>query len=132
MPYREPDPQDPHELIGVSLPGDRESMREMAATFAEEFAALGFNEERLLDLFRKPQYAGAHRAYGVLGEVEVRRIIGEALELWGRFRIVVQDAEPPRTRGPGRLAQIGPKAREATENNSIAETTRRRGDAESH
>ncbi len=107
MPYGEPDPQDPHALIGVTVPGDRESMREMAATFAEEFAALGFDEAQLLNLFRKPQNAGAHRAWSVLGEVEVRRIISEALEIWGRFRFVVRDAEPQPAGSQKRLVQIG-------------------------
>lgn len=110
MPYQDPDAQDPHELIGVALPGDRESMREMAATFAEEFAALGFGEERLLDLFRKPHYLGAHRAHHVLGEVEIRRIIAEALEVWGCFRVVVRDAEPPPGDDSDPLVQIGPGA----------------------
>jgi hypothetical protein len=94
MPYDDPDPRDPHELVGVALPGDRESMREMAVTFAEEFAALGFDEERLLGLFRRPENLGAYRAYRVLGEVEVQGIIREALEIWGRFRVVVRDTEP--------------------------------------
>ncbi|MFQ5525434.1 MAG: hypothetical protein ACE5GX_04165 [Thermoanaerobaculia bacterium] len=121
MPYREPDPQDPHELVGVTVPGDRESMREMAATFAEEFAALGFNEDRLLDLFRKPQYAGAHRAYRELGEVEVRRIVAEALEVWGRFRVVVQNTDSLRTGGPQRLVQIGQEATRNDKEQIIAE-----------
>ncbi len=94
MPYRDPDPADPHELVGVSIPGDLDSTRQMAATFADEFAALGFTGERLLEMFRRPRYAGAHRAYRMLGEEEVRRIIDESLELWGRVRFVVRDSAP--------------------------------------
>ncbi len=90
MPYDEPHPEDPHELVGMAVPGGRESMREMAYTFAEEFAALGFGEERLLELFRRPFYAGAHRAYRALGEPEIRRIVREGLEVWGRVRVVVR------------------------------------------
>jgi hypothetical protein len=112
MPYDDPHPLDPHELVGVALPGDRESMREMAVTFAEEFAALGFDEERLLGLFRRPQNVGAYRAYGVLGEVEIQSIIREALEIWGRFRVVVRDTEPIPWRDPGRLVEIGTKEEE--------------------
>jgi len=92
MPYDEPAPHDPHELVGVSVPGGRESVREMAATFAEEFAARGFDEPRLLGLFRRPFYAGAHHAYRVLGEIEVRRIVREAVDFWGHFRVVVTEA----------------------------------------
>ena len=92
MPYDEPDPNDPNVLVGVTMPGDRSSVREMAFTFAEEFAALGFDENRLLTLFQRPNYAGAHRAYEVLGEDEIRSIIRESLEVWGAFRIVTRDS----------------------------------------
>lgn len=108
MPYDEPHPEDPHELLGVSVPGDAESMREMAYTFAEEFAALGFDEERLLGIFRLPGYAGAHRAYRALGESEIQGIVRESLELWGRCRVVVR--ETASEDGPGGLVQIGSRS----------------------
>jgi hypothetical protein len=92
MPYGEPEPDDPHVLVGVALPGGREAAREAAAAFAEEFAAMGFDEERILALFRRPFYAGAHRALRALGEDELRRIVRESLAVWGRFRVVVRDS----------------------------------------
>ena len=92
MPYGDPDPQDPHVLIGVLLPAGRESLREMAATFAEEFAALGYGRERLMALFRQPFYAGAHQAYTTLGESEIARIVEDCLRVWGGCRVTVQDA----------------------------------------
>ena len=92
MPYDDPDPEDPNVLVGVSLPADRESIREMARAFAEEFAALGFDEARLAALFQQPFYAGAHRALKVLGQDEITGIIRESLQVWGRFRVVVRDA----------------------------------------
>ena len=107
MPYRDPEPDDPHELVGVSAPGNRESMCEMAATFAEEFAALGYDERHLLNLFQQPFYAGAHRAYIVLGEVEIRRIVRESLELWGQCRIVVRDSAGSEGGREKRLVQLG-------------------------
>ena len=91
MPYHEPDPSDPNVLVGVSLPGDEETTREMAIAFAEEFAFLGFDPKRLLNVFRTPDYEGAHRAYRLLGEEEILRIIGEATKFFGRFRVVVHD-----------------------------------------
>ena len=91
MPYREPDPSDPNVLVGVSLPGDEATTREMAVAFAEEFAALGFDEDRLMTLFRHPHYAGAHRAYRALGEETIRQVVREATNVWGRFRVVVRD-----------------------------------------
>lgn len=84
--------EDPLELVGVSLPGDSDSVREMAYTFAEEFAAMGFGEERLRKLFRTPRYAGAHRAWQVLGDEEVCRIVAESVAVYGGVRFVVRDA----------------------------------------
>ena len=95
MPYHEPDPSDPNVLVGVSLPGDEETTREMAFAFAEEFALLGFDEERLLSVFRRPDYQGAYKAYLLLGEEEIRRIVSEAASVFGRFRVVVHDQPEP-------------------------------------
>ena len=96
MPYEDPDPQDPNVLVGVSVPatGDvAHSMREMAYAFAEEFASLGYDEHRLLSLFRRPFYAGAHKAFQVLGEAEISKIVRESLSAWGGYRIVVRDTK---------------------------------------
>ena len=93
MPYNDPDPTDPNVLVGVSLPGDEEATREMAMAFAEEFAALGFDGKRLMNLFRRSQYAGAHRAYQLLGEEEIDRIIRGSLAVWGNYRVTVRDKE---------------------------------------
>ena len=95
MPYGDPDPQDPNMLVGVSVPADPEAVREMAYAFAEEFAALGFDERRLLALFKQPFYAGPHRAYRALGETAIRSIIAESIGVWGRMRTVVKVPEPP-------------------------------------
>jgi hypothetical protein len=94
MPYNDPDPDDPHVLVGVELAADRESIREMAYAFAEEFATLGFDEARLLALFRSPFYAGAHRALRILGEEEILGIVRESTQIWGRFRVSIRDAAP--------------------------------------
>jgi hypothetical protein len=93
MPYGEPDPADPNILIGVEAPAGAASDLEMAYVFAEEFARLGFSEKRLLALFHNPFYAGAYRALGTLGEEKIRGIIGETLEIWGRFHYGVEDAQ---------------------------------------
>ncbi len=107
MPYDDPDPQDPHRLVGVSLRGGRRAMREMAFTFAEEFAALGFPPEKLLNLFRRPAYAGAHRAYLALGEPAIREIVRESVEVWGGCRFVVQEPSPEQEAKPNQLVEIG-------------------------
>jgi hypothetical protein len=131
MPYGDPDPTDPNVLVGVSLPGDEEATREMAIAFAEEFAALGFDEEHLLNLFRHPHYAGAHRAYRLLGEEEIRRILKESLAVWGSYRVVVQDKEIGS--GNDELVQIivPEKAASEGEPSAAAERERAKRHAES-
>jgi hypothetical protein len=95
MPLDDPDPQDPALLVGVTLPGDANTRREMAGVFAEEFARLGYDEAQILRLFRDPFYAGAHQALDELGEEEIRRLVAEAVGVWGRLRSVVRDAPRP-------------------------------------
>jgi hypothetical protein len=86
MPYGDPDPSDPTVLVGVALPADLESVREMAWVFAEEFARMGFGARRIEALFRSPFYGGAHHAWRVLGEAEVEAIVAECAAAWGRPR----------------------------------------------
>src|SRR3990172_3512997 len=95
MPYDDPDPQDPTLLVGVTLPGDADTQREMAGVFADEFARLGFDADGILELFHNPFYAGAHQALNDLGEEEIRRLVAEAAGVWGRLRSVVRDAPQP-------------------------------------
>jgi hypothetical protein len=84
MPYREPDPSDPTVLVGVAVPAEPEAMREMAWVFAEEFARMGYDAARILAVFRTPFYAGAHQAWCVLGEAEVKAIVDECVAVWRR------------------------------------------------
>ena len=91
MPYDDPEPDDPHELIGVELPGDEAATREMAAALADEFAQLGFDRSRILALYREPHYAGAHRAWQLLGEDAIARIIDESLAVYGQFSWAIVD-----------------------------------------
>jgi hypothetical protein len=93
MPYDDPDPTDPQELVGVLLPAGAETTREMAAVFAEEFARLGHDRERILALFRNPFYAGAHGAYRALGAAAIAAIVDECVAAFGRVRIVDSDEQ---------------------------------------
>ncbi|MFQ5928570.1 MAG: hypothetical protein ACE5MK_02655 [Acidobacteriota bacterium] len=88
MPYLDPDPSDPQNLIGVEVPAGEETHLEMAYVFAEEFARLGFDDQRLLHLFRNPFYRSAHRTFEALGEEKIKSIIQEVLQVWGRVRLV--------------------------------------------
>jgi hypothetical protein len=97
MPFRDPDPTDPNMLVGVVLPSDAEATRDMAYVFAEEFARMGYDRDRLLALFKNTHYAGAHGTYRELGEKETLGIIDECLAIWGRYKIVVQDVQTVQT-----------------------------------
>ena len=92
MPHGRPDPADPNILVGVRLPADQDALVEMAYTFAEEFAALGHAEDRILRMFRNPRFGGPHAAYRALGEETVLGIVAECARAFGRHRVVVQDA----------------------------------------
>ena len=108
MPYEDPEPDDPQELVGVELPGDESVTREMAAAFADEFAQLGFSRAQILALYRTAEYTGAHQAWCLLGEDEVTRIVDESLAVWGRFAYVVTDcADDDRAPQPLRLYRRG-------------------------
>ena len=98
MPYDDPEPDDPNMLVGMALPCDEATEREMAAAFADEFARMGFSAGKILDLFRSPFYAGAHRAYMLLGDSAIERLVEESARVWGRIQQAVQDApeEPSR------------------------------------
>ena len=92
MPYNDPDPADPSILVGVRLSVDVDATTDMAYVFAEEFARMGYDAERLMRLFRDPFYAGAHDAYRTLGDAEIRRIVEACVEVWGSHRFVDQDS----------------------------------------
>lgn len=81
MPYDDPDPTDPMTLVGVECPtADEGAMRVMAECFIEEYVRLGFDEERLLRLFRTRGYAGPNLAWQALGEEAIRAMIAEQLD----------------------------------------------------
>ncbi len=93
MPYGRPDPTDPNVLVGVRLPTDDAGLIEMAYTFAEEFAALGHDQDRILRMFRNPRFSGPHAAYRALGEGVVLGIVAECARVFGRKQVVVHAAE---------------------------------------
>jgi hypothetical protein len=101
MPYDDPEGDDPHELVGVVLPGDEASTREMASAF--EFAQLEWSREQIHGLFRNPAYAGAHGALQALGAEEIDRIVDEAVQLFGGFRVSVTEPDESRERAARRV-----------------------------
>jgi len=94
MPYDEADETDPMLLMGVEIETGEDSLLETARVFAEEFARLGFDEEKVLSLFRSPFYAAAHRTWLALGEETVGALVREQTGLWGRIRLCDRDTDP--------------------------------------
>jgi hypothetical protein len=92
MPYDDPHPTDPQELVGVELPGDERVTRAMAEAFADEFARLGYSRTQILALYRNSFYAGAHQAWHLLGEEEIAALVDESVNVWGRARCVIVDS----------------------------------------
>jgi hypothetical protein len=76
-----PDAEDPLEIVGVVLdrPIDDGALDEMARAFVEEYTLMGWGPTRLLDLFRRPFYGGAHDAYERLGEARIKALIEQTV-----------------------------------------------------
>lgn len=82
MPKDEFVAEDPMELVGMVMPGAPGMLEAMAETFVEEYVRLGWDEERLLVLFRNPFFLGTHRVYRLRGEEYVRTLIRSVLARW--------------------------------------------------
>ncbi len=103
MIKKEPEPDDPIEMIGVELPNQtEEQLRDMALCFAEEFVREGWKEEELMKLFKNPLYHGPHLVWKQKGDEFVRFVIFEALRMW-RPNDRTKDINPAKEElhGPG-------------------------------
>jgi hypothetical protein len=96
MPHGDPDPTDPLTLTGVEVPAEEGDVLAMAKGFAEEFAAQGWDEPRLVAMFKASFYLGPHLAWRQLGEARIRGICAEAVRPWNRLREARAAAAGPR------------------------------------
>ena len=101
--HKQAEPSDPLALVGTRVPGG--DVDELLRCFIEEYAAMGFAAQEILEFFRQPQYAAIHPAYLRLGEEAVRATIAAVLEECGVFRVTVRHAESAAE--PSNLVQIG-------------------------
>ena len=74
--------QDPMELMGMVMPGDENTLEEMAECFIDEYARLGWGERQILALFVSPMFMATHRVYRTKGEDYVRDLIQKRLDIW--------------------------------------------------
>ena len=71
------DGEDPFELVAVYIPTTYDAQAEMARTFIEEFALMGWPRARIMRMFQIPRFAGPHSVYEERGEAFVRGLVDE-------------------------------------------------------
>lgn len=87
MPYDDPDPTDPMTLQGIAIETDDPNVqREMAECYIEEYLRMGYDRDRVLAMFRMPQYVGPVMAYEALGGQVIERMIDDLVAVWGGRR----------------------------------------------
>ena len=83
MPKNEFDPEDPMEMVGVELRGQKEAqLRDMALCFAEEFIREGWSENKLIEMFKNPYYKGPYLAWQQKGDTFIQEVVKEAVSMW--------------------------------------------------
>jgi len=87
------EPDDPLALVGVTVPTDDGGLDEMARCLIEEYLREGWEEDRLLALFRNPFYRTPHIIYRARGEGFVRQLIEEVRARWAGWRAVLEPKE---------------------------------------
>lgn len=87
------EPDDPLALVGVAVPTDADALDEMARCLVEEYLREGWEEGRLLALFRDPFYRTPHMIYRARGEEYVRQLIEQVRARWGIWQTVVEEKE---------------------------------------
>jgi hypothetical protein len=83
MATKRVDPDDPMELVGVALEEDPDdaALTEMAWSFVEEYARMGWDREQILRLFRSPSFHLPHRIWQAKGEEFILELAGTVEEL---------------------------------------------------
>ncbi len=126
MEHKPFEEDDPLELIGVEVSGpfatEDDGLEEMARTFIDEYARMGWNREQLLKLFRDPFYQGPHAIYQATGEAFIQRLIAERIPE-DRLAAVINEGCP----GPGNpLCDVCPVGRSLGQTQCPIRRTERR------
>lgn len=100
---KQAEPTDPMDLVGTVVPGG--DVLYLARCFIEEFAAMGYDGERILGLFRDPQYVAVHPVLCSIGEEGVRELIEQVLRECGVFRVTETNSTESEPQ-PSALIQI--------------------------
>lgn len=77
---------DPFEFVAVLVPAEPgvDWLAEQGRCVAEEFALMGWSQEKILRLFRNPYYLGTYTLYQQRGEPFVRRLIASVFGASGQ------------------------------------------------
>lgn len=77
--HKEFEDDDPYALVGQGFrcPANYDSIGEMARTFVEEFALIGYSRDLVFQLFKSPRYQGPHGVLVARGESYVRDLLSE-------------------------------------------------------
>ena len=109
-PVKTPAPDDPNLLVGSEVPGGLDAVREMASAFAEEFARLGHDADRILGLFRNPFHAWPPPAWPPRRHRATPPPAASGPAPWLRVRLVTRDRAPaPGGPPPGALPAGRPR-----------------------
>ncbi len=66
---------------------DLDTMRQMAANFAEGFARMGYSGPKILRMFQNPFYDGPYRLYRALGHALAIAVIDQCMAAHGGGRV---------------------------------------------
>ncbi|MCK6592578.1 MAG: hypothetical protein HUU21_03200 [Polyangiaceae bacterium] len=84
MPYDEPEETDPMELMGHAAYGTPESMDQMAENVVDEFIRLGFDEPKLMQMFRDPFFGLTHSIWRSKGDAFCASLVERVAARWRR------------------------------------------------
>ena len=83
------DPEDPEELVGVSIPGG--DADEQLDCLVHEYLLMGWGYQQIIFLFRSPHYGATHQILRLKGEDHVKHRVQQLVTQWrqgwtdGRF-----------------------------------------------
>ncbi len=93
MSTKEAAADDPMELVGVVLEEDPddEALEEMAWSFVEEYARMGWTGNRILRMFKNPFFRVPHRILEMKGEEFVRGLVSAVDDMRSQLQREMED-----------------------------------------
>jgi len=81
-------------IVGTRASSYAASCEQSCRIFAGEFARLGLDAEKVVQLFRSPFYVAPYRTYQILGEEKVSKIVRASVDLWGKIQVERREVAP--------------------------------------